>query len=188
GGGGGGGGGRGEARVAGSAPAGAPPARSPPGGAESSPRAWRAAASAFAARTSRVRVSSPAAAPASEGRTSTGCAVGRLSAAARPIPGETARPATPQLDRRKAATPITPANTAGSTRIPVTSAVLSLDPNVEIAKFFSAGGARSIAALPTATTGEPCGPVIPATSWPTPSATAAVIRPVSMPVVNPGRA
>jgi hypothetical protein len=87
-----------------------------------------------------------------------------------------------------AATPIAAANTASKTRIPVTSAVLSLDPNVEIAKFFSGGGVRSMAALPTATTGEPCGPMIPATSWPTPSATAAVIRPVTMPVVSPGRA
>ena len=36
--------------------------------------------------------------------------------------------------------PITAANTASSTRIPVTSAVLSLEPNVEIAKSFTGGG------------------------------------------------
>src|SRR5262249_41762239 len=109
-------------------------------------------------------------------------------AAARP-PGEhPPAPPPPHQTRRNAATPIAAANTASSTRIPVTSAVLSLDPNVEIAKFFSGGGARSMAALPTATTGEPCGPVVPATSCPTATATAAGIRPGTMPMVSPGRA
>src|SRR5262249_35949034 len=48
-------------------------------------------------------------------------------------------------------------------------------------KFLTGAGAESMAAPPTATTGEPCGPVIPATSWATPIATNAVIRPVATP-------
>src|SRR5580704_5172178 len=83
--------------------------------------------------------------------------------------------------------PIAAANTASSTRIPVTSAVLSCAPNALIAKSFTGGGVRSMVALPTATTGEPSAPVMPATSWPTPSATAAVIRPVNRPMPTPGR-
>jgi len=36
---------------------------------------------------------------------------------------------------------------------------------------------KSICIRPTATTGEPSGPVMPATSWPAPTATAAVSTP-----------
>jgi hypothetical protein len=50
-----------------------------------------------------------------------------------------------------------------------------------MAKFFSGAGVASMAAPPTAITGEPCGPVIPATSCATPIATAAVINPVATP-------
>src|SRR5215471_1778883 len=63
----------------------------------------------------------------------------------------------------------------------MTRTVLSLAPNAEMAKFFTGAGVASMAAPPTATTGEPCGPVIPATSWATASATNAVIRPVATP-------
>jgi hypothetical protein len=58
---------------------------------------------------------------------------------------------------------------------------LSLAPKVEMAKFFTGAGALSMAAPPTATTGANCGPVNPATSWATPIATKAVIRPVATP-------
>src|SRR5215471_7785378 len=80
-----------------------------------------------------------------------------------------------------AATPISAAKTASTTRMPATRTRLSLEPNAEMAKFFSGAGVASMAAPPTATTGEPCGPVIPATSCATPSATNAVIRPVATP-------
>src|SRR5215469_1322671 len=80
-----------------------------------------------------------------------------------------------------AATPISAANTASTTRMPATRTVLSLAPNAEMAKFLTGAGVASMAAPPTATTGEPTGPVIPATSWATPSATHAVIRPVATP-------
>src|SRR5207247_9488638 len=55
------------------------------------------------------------------------------------------------------------------------------EPNVELAKIFTGAGVESMAAPPTATTGEPSGPVIPATRWATPIATNAVIRPVATP-------
>ena len=48
--------------------------------------------------------------------------------------------------------------------MPRTSTVLSSGPNAEMAKFFTAGGVWSMAALPTAATGDPCGRPIPATS------------------------
>ena len=63
----------------------------------------------------------------------------------------------------------------------MTSTVLSCEPNAEMAKFLMAGGVWSMAALPTAATGDPCGRPIPATSWPTPSATQAISRPTSTP-------
>jgi len=50
-----------------------------------------------------------------------------------------------------------------------------------MAKFFTAAGASSMAALPTAATGDPCGRPIPAISWPTPSATQAISRPTTAP-------
>ena len=59
--------------------------------------------------------------------------------------------------------------------------VLSCEPNAEMAKFLTGGGVWSMAALPTAATGEPWGRPIPATSWPTPSATQAIRRPTSIP-------
>jgi hypothetical protein len=68
--------------------------------------------------------------------------------------------------------------------MPLTSTVLSLAPNAEIAKFFTGGGARSIAACPTTTAGEPWRAVRPDTSWPTPSATAAVSTPAIAPNVT----
>ena len=123
----------------------------------------------------------PAAAPARTGTASTRLALGRLSAASRPTAVNTTSPARPKRSRRTAATPIRAANTASTTRMPATSTVLSLEPNAEMAKFFAGGGVKSMAAPPTATTGEPCGPVIPAASCAIPIATAAVIKPVATP-------
>src|ERR1035438_10073218 len=80
-----------------------------------------------------------------------------------------------------ASAPITAANTARTTRTPLTRTSLSCDPNAEMAKFFTGGGVKSMAMLPTAATGEPCGLAIPATNWPTPTATKLVINPASTP-------
>jgi hypothetical protein len=65
--------------------------------------------------------------------------------------------------------------------MPLTRTSLSFEPNAVIAKSLTDGGVKSIDRLPTATTGEPSGPVIPATSWPTPIDTAAVSRPAIRP-------
>src|SRR5579859_1274917 len=91
----------------------------------------------------------------------------------------TPRPASPRAIRRTARIPITAANPARTTRMPTTSAVLSLVPNVEMAKSLTGSGVRSMAAWPTARTGEACATVRPATSWPTPIATAAVSTPAT---------
>ena len=166
------------------------PRREPPAG-PATPRrrsAGESPASSCAARTSRHMANSPAAPPTSEGSTSAALRGGAGQRGDEADRGEHAQ-ARPRRSGTGAppAMPITAANTASSTRIPVTSAVLSFEPNVEIAKSFTGGGVRSMLAWPTATTGEPTEPVRPATSWPTPSATAAVIRPVNRPVTTPGR-
>src|SRR5487761_1237995 len=65
--------------------------------------------------------------------------------------------------------------------MPASRAVLSLEPKAEIAKFLAAGGARPMAASPTATTGALfCAPML-ATNWPTPTATAPASRPATAP-------
>src|ERR1035438_2982820 len=80
-----------------------------------------------------------------------------------------------------ASAPITAANTARTTRTPLTRTSLSCDPNAEMAKFFTGGGVKSMAMLPTAATGELCGLAKPDTSWPTLTATKPVINPASRP-------
>src|ERR1700722_9365958 len=64
---------------------------------------------------------------------------------------------------------------------PPSSTVLSAVPNVEVAQSLTASGVRSIAAPPTATTGDAAGTVNPARSWPTPIAAAAASRPHAAP-------
>ena len=157
------------------APSGGGPAVAGGGGAES------ARSVADAARTSRDMAYAPAAPPSRTGRTSIALKSGRLSAASSPTSVNSASPASPKASRWRAAMPIRAANTARTTRMPATRTRLSLEPNAEMAKFFTGGGALSMAAPPTATTGANCGPVNPATSWATPIATKAVIRPVATP-------
>jgi len=65
--------------------------------------------------------------------------------------------------------------------MPTSSAFLSLAPNVEMAKSLTGCGVRSIAAWPTASTGELCATVRPAASWATPIATAALSTPATAP-------
>ena len=67
--------------------------------------------------------------------------------------------------------------------MPASSTVLSWLPKCWIAKSLTGIGVRSIAALPTAITGSPAGPVRPATSWATPIAAAAASSPVRAPVM-----
>src|SRR5215471_17081220 len=136
---------------------------------------------ADAAFTSRDMVYAPAAPPSRTGSTSIAPESGRVSAASSPMAVNTASPASPKASRWRAATPIRAANTARTTRMPVTRTRLSLEPKAEMAKFFTGAGVLSMAAPPTATTGANCGPVNPATSWATPIATKAVIRPVATP-------
>ena len=124
-----------------------------------------------------------AAAPASVGSTSAGEESGRVVTAIRPMTAKTASPAMPRQSRRTAASPIHAAKIASTTRMPLTRTGLSLEPNAVIAKFLTPGGVKSIDMLPTATTGEPTEPVIPATSCATPTAAA----PVSSPAISPGR-
>ena len=110
-----------------------------------------------------------------------GPAVGRSSAAAIPIAVKPTRPSSPYQSLRTASAPTIAANTASTARIPVTRTTLSLAPKAEIAKSFTGGGVRSIEASPTATTGELSGATTPATSWPTPTATAAASSPAIIP-------
>src|SRR5690348_3301653 len=136
---------------------------------------------ADAAFTSRDMVYAPAAAPSRTGSASIALESGRVSAASSPMAVNTASPASPKASRWRAATPIRAANTARTTRMPATRTRLSLEPKAEMAKFFTGAGVLSMAAPPMATTGANCGPVNPATSWATPIATKAVIRPVATP-------
>src|SRR5690348_8764315 len=162
------------------APSGWGPAVADGGGADGG-GAESARSVADTARTSRDMVYAPAAAPSRTGRTSIALKSGRVSAASSPTSVNSASPASPKASRWRAAMPIRAANTARTTRMPATRTRLSLEPNAEMAKFFTGAGALSTAAPPTATTGANCGPVNPATSWATPIATKAVIRPVATP-------
>ena len=80
-----------------------------------------------------------------------------------------------------ASTPIAAANIASSTRMPVTRTNLSCDPKAEMAKFFTGGGVKSMATLPTAATGEPCGAGDSGDELAYAERDAAVIRPVTRP-------
>jgi hypothetical protein len=68
-----------------------------------------------------------------------------------------------------------------TTSTPAISTVLSDVPNVEVAQFLTANGVRSIAASPTATTGDAAGTVNPANSCAMPIATAAATSPHAAP-------
>src|SRR5947208_2444552 len=90
-------------------------------------------------------------------------------------------PHRPDDSRRIARVPTHAAYRASSTRMPASSAVLSPEPNVEMAKFLTGSGVRSMAVWPTASTGELCGTVSPAASWDAPIATAAASTPTAAP-------
>jgi hypothetical protein len=71
--------------------------------------------------------------------------------------------------------------------MPVTRASLSLDPKCAIANSFTGIGVWLIATSPIASIGLPSAPVIPATNWATPSATAATSTPESAPASRAGQ-
>src|SRR5262245_54493910 len=77
--------------------------------------------------------------------------------------------------------------TASVRTMPINSARLSLDPNVRIANAASHSGVASIAAWPTAITGEASGVVTAATRCPTAIATPVTNRPVTAPTAARGR-
>ena len=87
---------------------------------------------------------------------------GLVRAAARPMKAKIASPHMPNASRRTASIPTTAAYRASTTRMPPSSTVLSLAPNAEMAKSLTGVGVRSMAAWPTAITGELCGTVRPA--------------------------
>src|SRR5262245_32098625 len=97
-----------------------------------------------------------------------------------------ASPHMPNASRRSASIPTTAAYPASTTRMPPSSTVLSALPNAEMAKFLTGGGVRSMAAWPTASTGEPCGAVRPAASCAAPMATAAESTPTTAPATACG--
>jgi hypothetical protein len=80
--------------------------------------------------------------------------VGRLNAAMAPTAPRTISPMSPTLGRRMETMPSTTARTAITAIIPTINARLSFEPNVRIAKDFSHSGVASIAAFPTATSGD----------------------------------
>ena len=102
-------------------------------------------------------MNAPAAAPTTVGTTYPAVAVGLVRAAARPMKAKIASPHMPKASRRTASMPTRAAYRARITRMPPSSAVLSSAPNSEMAKSLTAGGVRSMAAWPTASTGELCG-------------------------------
>ena len=110
-----------------------------------------------AARASKVSATAPAAVPTRVGTTYPAVAVGLVRAAARPREEKIASPHIPKASRRTASIPTTAAYRARITRMPPSSTVLSWAPNVEMAKSLTGGGMRSMAACPTASTGELCG-------------------------------
>ena len=77
--------------------------------------------------------------------------------------------------------PSTTARTAITAIIPTISARLSFEPNVRIANDFSHSGVASIAAFPTATSGEAWSSMNEASTSATPKAKAAVSRPIAAP-------
>ena len=109
---------------------------------------------------------------------------GLVRAAHRPIKANSPSPHMPNASRCTATMPTTAAYRASTTRMPPSSTVLSAVPNAEMAKSLTGSGVRSMAAWPTASTGELAGAVSPATSCAAPIATAAA----STPATAPGRA
>ena len=77
--------------------------------------------------------------------------------------------------------PSTTARTAITAIIPIISARLSFEPNVRIANDFSHSGVASIAAFPTATSGEAWSSMNEARTSATPKAKAAVNKPIAAP-------
>ena len=154
---------------------------SPPTGARAARPAWPAAAAWRAVRTSHHSATAPARAPKMVGTAYEPVAACLVSAAARPIPAKIASPANPMESRRIASTPTTMEYRNTTTSTPPSSTVLSAVPKVEVAQSFTASGVRSIAASPTATTGEAAGMVNPAKSCPMPMAAPAASRPHTAP-------
>src|SRR5580693_10300603 len=146
------------------------------------PRATRRAAI-----TSRYSANAPAAAPTTVGNAHPAVAFGLVSAAARPMAAKIASPKNPYDSRRIATMPTTIAYRKTTTTTPVSSAFLSLLPNVEIAQFLTGSGVRLIATCPTAITGEAFGIDTPATSCAIPIATAAASTPQTAPQAAPKR-
>ena len=140
-----------------------------------------------AAITSRYSANAPAAAPTTVGNAHPAVAFGLVSAAARPMTAKIASPKNPYDSRRIATTPTTIAYRKTTTTTPVSSAFLSLLPNVEIAQFLTGSGVRLIATCPTAITGEAFGIDTPATSCAIPIATAAASTPQTAPQAAPTR-
>jgi RNA polymerase sigma-70 factor, ECF subfamily len=90
----------------------------------------------------------------------------------------------PRQSRRTASTPMMTAQMSNTPRIPQSSTVLSLDPNVEIAKFFTAAGVWLIDTVPTASTGALAGAASTAAiSCAVPRATSAVTMPTMAPLL-----
>jgi hypothetical protein len=131
-------------------------------GPTSGPVRGAAEPSPAAARASQVSASAPATAPTRVGTTYPAVAVGLVKAAHRPMPAKSASPHMPNASRRTASTPTTAAYRARMTRMPPSSTVLSSAPNAEMAKSLTDGGVRSMAAWPTAITGELSGTPRPA--------------------------
>src|ERR1700755_718854 len=96
----------------------------------------------------------------------------------------TASPARPNASRRIASIPTSAAYKARMMRMPVSSAVLSLAPKVAMAKSLTRAGVRSMAAWPTASTGELWGTPRPDANWAAPTATAAASMPASAPATT----
>ncbi len=128
-----------------------------------------AASAAMAVRRRRARAAMMP--PTSVGSASPPEEFGRVTAAMTPTSTNTPSPVIPQASRRAASTPMAAAKMARMTRIPVTRASLSCEPNAVMAKSLIAGGVKSIDSWPTATTGELVDPVSPAASWAMPRAT-----------------
>ena len=128
----------------------------------------------------------PAAAPTSDGIASVSPLAGLVTAAVAPTKPNTRMATTPTRGRRSATIPRTTAAITRSVSIPVTSANLSFEPNVRMAKLFNHSGVASIAALPTARIGDEDPPITPAASWATPIATAPLSSPIVPPTMLPG--
>src|SRR6201994_1331420 len=96
----------------------------------------------------------------------------------------TASPARPNASRRIASIPTAAAYRARMIRMPVSSAVLSLAPKVAMAKSLTRAGVRSMAAWPTASTGELGGTPRPDANWAAPTAIAAASTPASAPATT----